>query len=157
MKLQWVHGLSTVGDIPPGLATHPLNLLLQWVHGLSTVGDQRGWRALYLATDASMGPRPFDRGRQSSTRAAADSRTLLQWVHGLSTVGDLTMALTNVASGATLQWVHGLSTVGDARGICCNTGHDAASMGPRPSDRGRPVIRQVNCVAVKSFNGSTAF
>jgi len=38
-KLQWVHGLLTVGDSAPAANSQASGWRLQWVHGLLTVGD----------------------------------------------------------------------------------------------------------------------
>ncbi len=64
---------------------------------------------------------------------------MLQWVHGLLTVGDSHVRPLAKRQNR-LQWVHGLLTVGDipllrepSPYVC------PASMGPRPSDRGRPT------------------
>src|SRR6266498_3421231 len=50
---------TTVGDVLDRAATE-----LQWVHGLSTVGDAIGAFSPSARPEASMGPRPFDRGRR---------------------------------------------------------------------------------------------
>ncbi len=138
ISLQWVHGLSTVGDRAGGVARRDLrpgfngstafrpwetwrdhhrrhlgHRLLQWVHGLSTVGDWPHPLLLRRRRRASMGPRPFDRGRRCSmARARAmmpasfnGSTAFRPW----ETRGDLLAELV----GTRLQWVHGLSTVGD--------------------------------------------
>ncbi len=111
---------------------------------------------------ASMGPRPSDRGRPEEHAATASKALGLQWVHGLLTVGDRTCGRGCCGPTPRLQWVHGLLTVGDepsrlsARNVAelqwvhgLLTVGDyhrpldislmvwPASMGPRPSDRGR--------------------
>src|SRR6266545_398904 len=39
-KLQWVHGLLTVGDLCSMILCCAYDFVLQWVHGLLTVGDK---------------------------------------------------------------------------------------------------------------------
>ncbi len=113
VRLQWVHGLVTVGD-PLGHRQGPSWTRLQWVHGLVTVGDERRLSQGSTEAKASMGPRPCDRGRQELC-SCDGSPIKLQWVHGLVTVGDHTIATTK-------EYL------------------DCASMGPRPCDRGRHSV-----------------
>src|SRR6266545_703866 len=87
-------------------------------------------------TMASMGPRPSDRGRRPQGFADAGEAVELQWVHGLLTVGDACARAVSV-SWSRLQWVHGLLTVGDIEYLSPSSISKFASMGPRPSDRGR--------------------
>jgi len=169
---------------------------LQWVHGLSTVGDLTMLCPFHLCGNASMGPRPFDRGRpldrkkvvyggggfngstafrpwETTVLAVSLVRSIaLQWVHGLSTVGDLHGHFWSATNLYWLQWVHGLSTVGDRQVDGAAPWHLArfngstafrpwethlhaelcyggrlASMGPRPFDRGRRLRVQVACTS----------
>ncbi len=62
---------------------------------------------------------------------------MLQWVHGLLTVGDNDGAPMDRETLLGLQWVHGLLTVGDQGRCQVFYNRVLASMGPRPSDRGR--------------------
>ncbi len=91
---------------------------LQWVHGLLTVGDEEReaiWKKLWE----------------------------LQWVHGLLTVGDKKLLHGQVLPMIKLQWVHGLLTVGDVRTSAPVAPQPQASMGPRPSDRGRRAFTRL--------------
>src|SRR6266545_2091560 len=157
IRLQWVHGLSTVGDRLIGLVV--LAVIDQASMGPRPFDRGRrdwsvfslrparsfngstafrpwetfracGWR---LAGAASMGPRPFDRGRRTWPASRRWAPIWLQWVHGLSTVGDSTARWPPSTAARRLQWVHGLSTVGDT---------PPCTLGTRPGAR---------------FNGSTAF
>src|SRR6266545_4579619 len=106
-------------------------MALQWVHGLLTVGD----------------------GKNSETVLTIVG---LQWVHGLLTVGDVAVRWCS-PTVRLLQWVHGLLTVGDETSNATRRRSLSASMGPRPSDRGRHGDCRRGQPAVQSFNGSTAF
>src|SRR6266542_3578323 len=103
-----------------------------------------------------MCPRPSDRGRPIAATVLFGRGIKLQWVHGLLTVGDY-LELEKKARVKWLQWVHGLLTVGDAEERNLAERLTGASMGPRPSDRGRPSKPRSLCWERTSFNGSTAF
>src|SRR6266536_3035431 len=104
-----------------------------------------------------MGPRPSDRGRRVSPPVCVSGTSALQWVHGLLTVGDKLQRLTAPRVIDQLQWVHGLLTVGDDNARVVPAQTKQASMGPRPSDRGRQNIQRHVSISIGCFNGSTAF
>ncbi len=81
-----------------------------------------------------MGPRPSDRGRPNGGAPNCAASSSLQWVHGLLTVGD-----EHFEAGPEMDV------------------EELASMGPRPSDRGRLALLPPRLNPVLRFNGSTAF
>ncbi len=129
---------------------------------------------------ASMGPRSSDRGYARRRPDLIAPQAGLQWVHGPQTVVMFTPALNSVTVCGPLQWVHGPQTV--VMGTSGRSAHEpsrsfngstvlrpwlwranqhhrdrkeAASMGPRSSDRGYASAFRTWRRCLSCFNGST--
>src|SRR5260221_471833 len=183
--LQWGRGLGTAERLAPGSATAgaaalswgrglgsaegpsscskaPSGHELQWGRGLWTAESaHRGWPD-DRRSDASMGPRSWDRGERPSIAGVGDTAGQLQWGRGLGTAESI--ALIRIAlTWHALQWGRGLGTaerarhrrskisqrrsfnraavLGPRRGAGahpCSLLENTASMGPRSWDRGEP-------------------
>ena len=135
--LQWGHGLSTVEDLDEYRAVGETKVL-QWGHGLSTVEDSHGSTAKPSRLAASMGPRPFDRGRRSSSAIEAKKAWKASMGPRPFDRGRPPAFGDTLPTRFELQWGHGLSTVEDLPPRHNGPPLGYASMGPRPFDRGRP-------------------
>ena len=89
---------------------------------------------------ASMGPRPCGRGRARPPGRNGGGGGL-QWGHGLAAVDGAQVAA-KLATASGLQWGHGLAAVDGHDPDWFTRAANAASMGPRPCGRGRPLVRR---------------
>ena len=181
LVLQWGHGLSAVEDGSDAPRWHLGRCRrLQWGHGHSTVEDGRApragaagpggfngatafrpWKTTAIgvgatsADAASMGPRPFGRGRQPTTRQYDCQLDELQWGHGQSAVEDEVGGSNPLGPIAASMGPRPFDR-GRRGAFCSAIDPVQASMGPRPFDRGRRRDRQPRRYRSPGFNGATA-
>ena len=136
------------------LIVHAVVLRLQWGRDLSVAEGHPTLRRRRPRRNASMGPRPFGRGRGSrATRASSPRR--LQWGRDLS----VAEGLDNDFLANAHKSFNGAATFRSRKADAPRraAGPRAASMGPRPFGRGRPVAWRRSWGILASFNGAATF
>ena len=119
----------------------PISHMLQWGRDLSVAEGRAGAAPAPQGAGASMGPRPFGRGRDAGNLPALPA-TGLQWGRDLS-VAEGSGCRPTRSPTIWLQWGRDLSVAEGCGGAAVPPRASQASMGPRPFGRGRlwPTMR----------------
>ena len=128
---------------------------LQWGRDLSVAEGQPA-RDIFPATQrASMGPRPFGRGRLYTELGEPDSELASM---GPRPFGRGRRSRKRVQTATSkLQWGRDLSVAEGAHPEFPGLRHGVASMGPRPFGRGRRGPARVGPYSRMCFNGAATF
>ena len=153
-ELQWGRDLS-VAEGSSSFARSIKRKVLQWGRDLSVAEGAKGPPKDVLQNSASMGPRPFGRGRLWSRHALAAMRSL-QWGRDLSVAeGSYADVAARVVASASM----GPRPFGRGRRRAAAARREGrrASMGPRPFGRGRMLNAYRFPAIAASFNGAATF
>ncbi len=136
--LQWSHVLS---NVETSCSRHSLHerRRLQWSHVLSNVETGSRRQETRYTMQASMEPRPFERGNQLAVPVRSSSEVGFNGATSFRTWKPIASAR-SVPAVASLQWSHVLSNVETVyRSQKCLTAFRHASMEPRPFERGNDI------------------
>ena len=154
-QLQWGRDLS-VAEGPQ--SRQPISIASASFNGAATFRSRKVGQFRHAPHDygpASMGPRPFGRGRRGAWRAATPP-IWLQWGRDLSVAEGRPHAVGQVPLYQ-LQWGRDLSVAEGLSHNCEVCGRVFASMGPRPFGRGRTSARSSRPPRPCGFNGAATF
>ena len=153
LMLQWGRDLSVAEGLNSARRrARPSRL--QWGRDLSVAEGSGIARAVAAKRIASMGPRPFGRGRDTEWNGAAPN-TLLQWGRDLSVAEGWGRALAGAESGS-LQWGRDLSVAegrqAQRRMSVCSRFNGAATFRSR-----KACSYLTTCHSWRGFNGAATF